>query len=43
MIRLLEFWLLSTLMAGWIKIYTGPMFSREAEELIVELHRYMLA
>ncbi|MCL4343342.1 MAG: thymidine kinase [Nitrososphaerota archaeon] len=30
-------------MAGWIKVYTGPMFSRKTEELIVELHRYMLA
>ena len=30
-------------MGGWIKVYTGPMFSRKTEELIVELHRYMLA
>ncbi len=30
-------------MVGWIKVYTGPMFSRKTEELIVELHRYMLA
>lgn len=30
-------------MAGWIKIYTGPMFSRKTEELLVELHRFQLA
>ena len=30
-------------MAGWIKIYTGPMFSRKTEELMVEMHRYQIA
>lgn len=30
-------------MAGWIKVYAGPMFSRKTEELLVELHRYQIA
>lgn len=30
-------------MPGWIKVYTGPMFSRKTEELLVELHRFQLA
>ncbi len=30
-------------MGGWIKIYTGPMFSRKTEELMVEMHRYQIA
>jgi len=30
-------------MSGWIKIYTGPMFSRKTEELMVEMHRYQIA
>lgn len=27
---------------GWIKVYTGPMFSRKTEELLIELKRYEL-
>ncbi|MGC8569169.1 MAG: thymidine kinase [Nitrososphaeria archaeon] len=30
-------------MQGWIKVFTGPMFSRKTEELLVELHKYELA
>jgi len=30
-------------MQGWIKVYTGPMFSRKTEELLIELKRYELA
>ncbi|MDP8022996.1 MAG: thymidine kinase [Nitrososphaeria archaeon] len=29
-------------MQGWIKVYTGPMFSRKTEELLIELRRYEL-
>jgi len=30
-------------MGGWIKVYSGPMFSRKTEELLIELKRYNFA
>ncbi|RSN74342.1 thymidine kinase [Candidatus Methanodesulfokora washburnensis] len=30
-------------MGGWIKIFTGPMFARKTDELLIEVKRYLLA